>query len=255
MPNWSFGAAGAAGMSTMLYRDAKRIVARIAGAQDKPDEVGAGDAIRQAIGELNRVRWEYLTVRGTDIALVNASGLVLPAEGAEGFYTLPTPFKDPLSALISGVRALTYVPRSSWDPLTATEAVGGTYFYTNFNQGLSGKIQLLDPPTGADTLEIRYYRPIAVPLTDATQLDVPDASPLEAALIARATEIVATWRGLRSERVQLLKLDAERLLRKAMGDDVSHADFSPQFIPRRALVSQPIGPNATWPFVDGGGWW
>jgi len=259
MPLWSFSSGGVPGASGKTLDVAKRQVARVVGAADKPDEVGATEAIEAAIDEMNRVRWESHTVRGSDITIVDGTGLALPAEGAEGFYTLPQPFKAPLSLTLAGAlvggdtRTLSYIPRATWDGIRSGTSLGGTYFYTNFNLGLSGKVQLLDMPTAAGTMEIRYYRPIAVPQQGTDILDVL-AGPQQQALLAKATFYVALWRGLRSERVAQLDGVAQRLLKMAMGDDVSQESVV-QTIPYEVWARRTTNLNSTWPYIDGGSWW
>lgn len=219
-------------MSTTTLRDAKVWVARVVGELENPDKVGAGDAIAAAIDELNRRRWEFLTVKGSDITLVPG----------QGDYTLPTPFKDPLSLVTSEGHTLTYVPRGTWDPIVEGNAIGGTWFYTNFAQGLTNKVQLLDAPASAGTMEIRYYRPIGMPQTDTDTLDVTPG-PVELALLARAQTWVATWRGLHSERLQLMERRSHELLMKAYGDE-SHADWTPQLIPGRVWMRRAVSINS-----------
>lgn len=236
MSLWSFGAAPSE-FSAMTFRDAKAWVARIVGAQDTPDVVGSGDAIAAAIDELNRRRWEFLTVRGSDI----------PVVAGTSDYDLPTPFKDPLSLILTGSsdgsdRTLTYVPRGTWDPLTENHRVGGTYFYTNFATGTTHKIQLMDTPDGPGTLQLRYYRPIQTPLQEEDTLDVIKG-PIQLALLARAQVWVATWRGLHSERLAMIESRADQLLKKAYGDEVP-IDWTPQLVPGRIWMRRPLNADS-----------
>lgn len=233
MSLWSFGAQPSQ-LTTRTFRNAKSFVARIV-SQSQADEVGAGDAIGAAIDEFNRHRWEYLTVRGSDITLVAGTS----------DYALPTPFKDPLSLVLVSpeLRTLTYVPRGTWDPIVQRTAIGGTWFYTNFAQGLTNMVQLLDAPDAAGTMELRYYRPIAKPIEDTDVLDVLPG-PMEVALLARAQVWVATWKGLRSERLMFMEGRAQKLFAEAKGDDVSHADWTPQLIPGRLWMRRPINADS-----------
>jgi len=233
MSVWSFGAQPSQ-LTPTTFRDAKVWVARVVGELGDPDKVGAGDAISAAIDELNRRRWEFLTVRGSDITLV----------GGTSDYDLPTPFKDPLSLIIVAPekRALTYVPRGTWDSLIGGNEVGGTWFYTNFAMGLTNKVQLLDTPASGGTMEIRYYRPIATPTSDTDTLDVR-SGPMELALLARAQTWVAIWRGLHSERLALMERRSHELLNKAYGDETP-IDWTPQLVPARVWMRPTTSANS-----------
>lgn len=231
-------------MSTRTYADTLRMVARPVGSADRPTEVGAGDAISMAIDDLNAYRWEYLTVRGSDITLYDYSGRTAGQEGYLGQYSMPTAFKDPSSLIITGSeeRKLTYVSRADWDALI-TGTVGGTWFYTNFGYGQSNYLTLLDYPTASGTMELRYYRPIDKPTGDQEYMDIPDG-PLQSALVSRAQFYCALWNRAPGPVTRDLWSVAEQTLARAKRDDRVRQDAEFQFIPAVLTNTQSANVNA-----------
>lgn len=217
MPVYIGTTVGAIGMSGLRFGKLKSIVARVVGGQDRPDEVGAGDAVNMALDRLNEFNWDYLTVRGTDIAVVDGTAT----------YALPTPFKSPLSLrLTTNERPLRYLRRQDYDYAVLAQTVKSTpVAYSLFNSALSGNVELLPTPSAADTMQIRYYRPIAKPGDENALLDVMDW--MERAVILDAQVSVGQWNDLESSRLQMLELRARDALiailsadRNVAGEDV-----------------------------------
>lgn len=231
MPIFSFASSGTPGMSTRTYAQTLRMVARPVGGADRPAEVGAGDAVEQAIDDLNAYRWEYLTVRGSDITLYAASGRTAGQEGYLGQYSMPTAFKDPSSLIITGSdeRKLTYVTRADWDAMVQG-TVGGTWFYTNFGYGQSNYLTLLDAPSASGTMELRYYRPIDKPGSDQEFMDIPEG-PLQSALVSRAQFYCALWNRAPGPVTRDLWSVSEQSIARAKRDDRVRQDGEYQFIP------------------------
>lgn len=188
-------------MSGLQLAAASQEVARVVGAQDNPEDVGASAAIQQVLKNLNGRRWNYLLVRGSDIELFDYRTRTAGQEGFEGQYTMPTPFLDLVSAKLKaqsadvGGRPLELVNRGSYDRAVRGSTGLGTWSICFFPFGQTAKAELLDWPEASAWLEVRYFRPIDIPYSATTPLDVPKDSPLEGAVIHLAKEIVAVDAG------------------------------------------------------------
>ena len=191
----------ASAISTSTLGSMGQEVARVVGGQDDPEEVGAYAAIRQVLLGLNGRRWDYLTVRGSDIPLYDHTTRTAGQEGYQGAYTIPTPFRDLLSALVKdsvdaqGGMPLQFIHRTDWDRLGNSPRSAGTNWISFFQMGTTNMIELLQWPTSSAYLELRYYRPIIIPQSPDERIDVPASHPLEAAVIHMAKEIVAGNKG------------------------------------------------------------
>jgi len=219
-----------------------RQVARIVGGQEDPEEVGAYDAIRNILRRLNGDFWDYLQVRGDDISIFDHRTKVIGDEGYQGQYTLPTPFRDLISARLKssateqGGAPLEMIHRGEHDQKTTNNTGMGTRFVCFFPLGLSQKMELLDWPESDAFLEIRYWRPIQIPSSLEEGIDVPGGGPLEEAVILLAKALVAVDRGdLRKARA--VREEGERVLGKArMVDRVSYLEnrvWEPEWVWRK----------------------
>ena len=210
---------GTSTFSTLTYGEAKRIVGRIVGRSAKSDDVGAGDAIRMAINKINEYNWEYLTVRGSDISVVAGTSA----------YSLPAPFKDHYSMrLVANSRPLGFIRQSEYDNLNYPPTSGVPHSYSVFGQALTNQINLLPTPSIDDTLEYRYYRPMAVPVSESETLDCP--SWMERFIISFAQSLVGMWQGVDNQRIQLLQVAAEDALRGSLSADRNSAGEDAGFL-------------------------
>lgn len=201
-------------------REAGKQVGRIVGGQDDPEEVGAYDAIRNVLRRLNGDYWDYLQVRGDDIQIFDHRTRTVGQEGFQGQYTLPVPYRDLISARLKtnsteqGGVPLEGIHRGEHDQKTIGNTGLGTRFVCFFPLGLSQKMELLDWPESEAYMELRYWRPIAIPRDLDEALDVPGGGPLEEAVILLAKALVAIDRGdLRKARA--VREEGERVLGKA----------------------------------------
>ena len=238
-----FVVASSALAAAPTLRDAGRQVARVVGGQDDPEEVGAYDAIRNVLRRLNGDFWDYLQVRGDDIQIFDHETRTIGQEGYQGQYTLPTAFRDLISARLKdqptdeGGMPLEMIHRGEHDQKVTGITTGmGTRFVCFFPLGLTQKMELLDWPGDDAYLELRYWRPIAIPQDLDEGLDIPGGGPLEEAVILLAKAIVAVDRGdLRKARA--VREEGERVLGKAkMVDRVFYTEnrvWEPEWIWRR----------------------
>ncbi len=232
---------GLSPLSKLTFGDMKRKVAGVVTREtDDPDAVGAGDAIEEVLREFNAVRWDFLTVQGTDIPLVDHNGLNLGDEGFEGRYTMPTPMRDFVSAKVDfgnntrGATILQWMHRNEWDRMIKNSSGQGTRFITDFQEGLSNKVELLDPPEQDGRMEVRYYRPITIPNQDTQRMDLPPDGPLEAALIFKAKAMVAIDKGVR-QKALYWEQKGEMAFLKALGTDRHKFMHDPDWRPRHEL--------------------
>jgi len=208
MAVFSFTAAGSLGMSTTSYGAMQTKVARIVGAQDNPSKVGAGDAIRDALTRMNEYTWEYLNVSGDDITVVAGTSR----------YDLPVPFKKPVSLrFTTNERELKYVRRADYNSTYRNQSGLPAHYYTLFNHRQTAEVELLGPPQSADTMEIRYTRPVLLPNANSELLDMLEWHGRFVKLDAQVQ--VAMERGLDLGLIDRLKVDREDALRGIIADD------------------------------------
>jgi len=161
-----YTSAGSIGMSSTTYGQMATKVARISGAQDSPERIGAFDAVQDSMRRLNEYLWEFCSVTGAEIEL----------QTAQATYDLPTPFHKQMSVRF-GNQPLAYIRQSDLDK-TWEQAGLAISMYTMWNSQSTGKITIIGTPvhtdpSGQGQLFIKYYRPIALPSADTDVLDVP----------------------------------------------------------------------------------
>lgn len=228
-------------MSLLTFREAKQDVAGVVqlGGGD-PDDVGAGDAIRQVLRDFNAQRWDYLTVRADDLPLFDHRTRTAGQEGFEGQYTLPARVRDFVSAKVRfpagpagtiGGIPLEWVHRNEWDRIVKSESGQGTRYITDFEYGTTAKVELLDWPKAAGLLEMRYYRLIVLPVGDDDRIDVPADGPLEGAMLDLARARVAAAKGAMQKATYFQGL-GDRSYTKALGTDRKKFLHDPDWRPR-----------------------
>jgi len=204
--------------SLLTLADLERKAAQVAGSGLTPDSVGARDAVQEVIAELNENQWEFNTVRATDIALVDYRAVTTPGtEGYQGQYSIPLPLRDFVSArvrfgsLVEGGWPIYQIRRDEFDRKRTAysgtlgqtvddSSQAGTRYFTTFATGQTGKIELLDPPIAAGTLEIRYYALIPALTQPTDRLFVPANGPLESYVSEMSRAKVANNIGLSGRR-------------------------------------------------------
>lgn len=233
--------AGPSPLSQLTFGRAKERVAAVA-TQGLPTAVDADDAIRLVLEGLNAYRWDFLAINGSDIALVDAAGLVAGNEGFKGRYTFPFNITDLISAKArftgteGGVR-LQVISRQYWDRLVETDIGLGARYITWHNQGTTGQVEILDPPSQAGTLEVRLWRKIVIPVQDTDTLDVPADGPLQGYVIARGKEYVAVDKGYARKAAHWHRV-ANKLEGQALGSDRLLSMWDEDWQPRHEREQQ-----------------
>lgn len=232
---------GGSSFSTLTFGEVKKIVGRIVGRSAKADDVGAGDAVRLAINKVNEYNWEYLTVRGSDISVVAGTAA----------YSLPAPFKDHYSMrLVTNNRSLGFIRQSEYDNIHYHPVSDIPRAYSVFGQTITNQINLIPTPSISDTLEYRYYRPMAMPAGDTELLDCP--SWMERFIITYAQGMVAMWQGVDGNRIQMLNGLAEDALRGSLSADRNSAGEDPGFLSQMQYSQPGYDMNHPQYWIDGG---
>lgn len=155
-----------------------------------------------------------------------AGATSISATAVRDLYDLPADYKAPYSAslLSTSPGILTLIRRRFYDRSTFTPFSPSTPgAYDIFMIGAKGKVRLLQPPSSADLLQLRYYRRMTVPTTSATAdaLDIPQ--DYEPYLIAWAkwhflidkgegrSEQAQTWLSLSQEGLVTMLRDQTRV--------------------------------------------
>lgn len=152
----------------------------------------------------------------------------IPVVAGTSVYNLPSPFKRPYSArMLSNERTLVWKDRLAIDrQYTNQSPQQSPVFYTCYNPDTfvastrqNGRVELFPVPSEADTLRIRFYRPIAEPSVDGDYLDVLDRQVY--ALLERAKFYYMKNKDSENVRTQYTDALSMRLLMKAIKDDRS----------------------------------
>lgn len=127
--------------------------------------------------------FEYSTAIGSgsfgfDRAAVSGNGVTpMSATAVRDLYDLPTDWKQAYSVRLLGAKTTLYPAiRRVYDRSLGDEfASSSPSSYDIFGVGQYSKIRLLPPPSGSDTLLLRYYRRMATQSVSATAqtLDIP----------------------------------------------------------------------------------
>lgn len=93
-------------------------------------------------------------------------------------YALNSDFKTPFDVRVMGSpKPLYYQPRRLYDREVIDQSSGGEpYGYDLYAVGGKGKIRILPPPAGAESLWVKYYRRIQMPslVATASGMDLPE---------------------------------------------------------------------------------
>lgn len=164
------------------------------------------------------------------------------------FYDLPTDFKHAYSLkLLSSLRTLYPAPRRAYDrSMTVEFSADAPRWYDLFLLYNKGKVRLLPPPNGADTLMIRYFRRMAVPTTTATAdvLDIPQDYDFHLMAWAKWHFLVDKAEGRSEQATTWLNL-ANEGISQMLADQTRVPDESPGFTPGHGTYFTG-GPNSTW---------
>lgn len=237
MPSLSNSSAGQ--MSTMTWGQAKNQVAQVVGGAGDPETDLAAEAqITAVLQDWNtRRNWQFLQVQASNISVV----------GGTPTYVLPAAFKRPYSAILDST-TLAYVTRRRYNRVDAVQSASTPYYYTLYNEGSTGNIELIPSPVAAGTLKVWYYRLM-------TEGPTSDGEPLD--VLARYANYVldaarARLLGLRgpTEKLAFWMQQAESGFMKAQADDEHIPDEDVGFSPMTSLATVPSDNSFRW--VDWG---
>lgn len=177
---------------------------------------------------------------------ITGSPQVVTAGITRDFYDLPTDWKQPYSTRLYGAQTtLRLIRRRIWDRSIVDEFVPSTpLYYDVFGIGGKGKIRLLPPPAGNDTLGLRYYRRMGIASATAMTLDIPqDYEPYVMAW--------AKWHFLmdkeegRSQQGSTWLAFAQDGIKTMMGSQTRIPDEDLGFTPGHFAYDPARGPNST----------
>jgi hypothetical protein len=155
----------------------------------------------------------------------------IPLVAGSDTYNLPTPFKRPyIARIITGSeRSLEWKDQKVLDKMFQNQTPQSLpAFYNLFNRTTfsqtrqNGKVRLFPIPSTAETLRVRFYRPIAEPSVDGTFLDVPDR-------YVYALLETARWHYLKNHDAETARLamtdqKAEQMFQRCAADDEGESD-------------------------------
>lgn len=167
---------------------------------------------------------------------------VITASAQRDLYDLPTDWKSVYSLrLLTTNQKLEYVGRRSYDRGVGDENVASTpYWYDLFRAGSGGKVRILPPPGGTDTLQIRYYRRFFLASASGvtTALDIPEDYESYPIAWAKWHFLTDKGEGRKDQATVWLQL-AQEGLATMLKDQTSVPDESLGFSPAHLTVSAP----------------
>lgn len=189
-----------------------RRVARTVGGMSDPNILEAArDSISEAIQDWNTEKdWRFLQIIAPDIVM----------DGSTNRWPLPTNFKKPYDAYLKGLQIkLEYVEARLHDTLfPGGTSIAGGHGYSLYNVGTTGEIETL-PNAVADTLVVRYYRPMVEIGGDGDYLDLP--SRYVPGILAKARMLMCLdakdhvgakmWADIATARLAWAKRDDDRI--------------------------------------------
>lgn len=200
----------------------KREVGRIVGAQDNPDEVGAGTAIEGAFSRMQESNWDFY------LTLYQFSSTAGTAE-----VDLPAAVKDPalLRCSASNERRLRYIRYDNYSRRVPHQTNSSTpTFYTLFRKGQYDQLWLLPNPSESESFDFWYFREANWPSGEETALDIPKW--MERPILLQAQSQVAMMTtSFPTTRLGLLVQLADDAMRGARGRDRNVYDDEPGLEP------------------------
>lgn len=150
----------------------------------------------------------------------------IPVIAGTSVYNLPSPFKRPYSArLMTNERTLVWKDRNFIDRSFANQSPHQSpAFYTAYNPDTfvastrqNGRVELFPTSSEADTLRVRFFRPIGEPSSGSDVIDVLDRHVY--ALLERGKFYYMKNKDSENVRTQHTDILSMRLLTKAIRDD------------------------------------
>ena len=209
--------AGNINPSTKSFGELKGIVASIVGAKSQPDEVEAGTCIHRALDWIQNHDWESMLVQGSAITTV---------AGTSEYVLGPRHRKVHSMRVVSGSeRKIHFIRKGELDRMVSHQSPRGLpTHYTMYRQGQAGVLQLWRTPDTAESLQYSWYKDFAKPTDDGASIDPNFPTEWEHMLITYAQFLCGLTRGVRSERLEMLKREAEMAKREALMRDSNEFD-------------------------------
>lgn len=174
------------------------------------------------------------TTSATTITL-SAAAVTPTSPGVATFnradYALPSDFVNVISAELLGANIPLFDvnerERTINDP---TNTAGQPYGYNLYPAGVAGKIRIVRPNSGADTLRLKYQRRLVLPssLNVASALDIP--ADYEFGLLSLAKYFYLTDKGGPPERLQTHKEEGYGTLMEARAKQI-WTNAPPRLVP------------------------
>lgn len=222
---------------------ARGVIAQAAAGQNDADELLAAErGLQAALQHWNNVaHWDFL--------LTNASAITVGSGTAD--YALPANFKSVYTARLQTLKIyLQYTDQRPYDQYDPAAIAGTPTHYTLLAVGAIGSISLIPPPSAPDSLLLRYYRRMAIPVDGDTAAAIDIPQDYEHYLFALAK---AYYLGQRPEaepsRVQFWMAIAEDGIARAKARQVYWPDAVPGFVPG-GQVGATLNPNDIRPYWD-----
>ena len=202
--------------STKTLDEFKADVAAIVGAQDNPDEVRALSAIHRSLDWIQNHDWDSLLVTGGTFNTVSGTADYSVASRQRKIHSL---------RVTSGTeRKIWFIRKEAYDERQAHQSSNGLpVFFTTYKKS-TGQITLLPTPSTVETISITYYQDLSRPTTGSSTLGAYFPQEWEDMLISRAQYYVAIGRGLRTDRLHMLRQDSEAAMLSALMRDTNEHD-------------------------------
>lgn len=156
--------------SSLTLANAEQFVAEQCNKQGTAEMLArARRSIQAAIRHWNKDRWNWLLTQASDISVVSGTSA----------YALPYDYRDMYTVRLSGSPAvpLRYADQRMYDRIVFNQTQQYTpCAYTLFKHGGTGMIELLPNPNAANTLILKYYRRLVVPMTTTSVVTVGTTS-------------------------------------------------------------------------------
>lgn len=203
--------------STKTLGELMADAAAIVGAQDNPAEVRALSAIHRSLDWIQNHDWEIMLKNGSTFTSVIGTATYALGNNHRKIHSMRTS---------SGTeRKIHYIRKTDYDSRVSHQSVPGLpVWYSMHKQGDLGVITLLPTPDQVEDFEYIFYRDISRPVNESAIIGNDFPREWEDMLISRAGYLIAIGRGLRTDRLQMLRQDSEVAKQDALMRDTNEFD-------------------------------
>ena len=204
----------AANPTTKTVNEFLADIAAVVGAQDNPEEVRALSAMNRALDWIQNFDWPSMLTTGGSFPTVVGTANYAMQDRTRKIHTL---------RVSSGTeRKIWYIRKEEYDERQAHQSSNGLpVFWTSY---VPGFIKLLPTPDQVETISTTFYTFFPKIQSGATQIGGGFPQAWEDMLISRAQYYVAIGRGLRTDRLHMLRQDAEQARLEALMLDTNEHD-------------------------------